>query len=266
MSTVLFTWNPLKWQWNGFETAIVEVNAFGSYREPWSCANRNFIRKGDRAFLVRLGSQPRGLVGSGVVVSEVYESHHWNKEKPTSAKQHYVDIEFDVLSNLPVLTPDELIRNGLNDQTWLPQSSGIRILEPVAQALEKLWAAALGVLSIESGNTTTTYLEGQRRIRAAVAIERNPAARQQCLEHHGYACIVCGFHFEKVYGAVGRGFIHVHHKNPLGLTTSEHPVDPANDLIPVCPNCHAMLHSRRVPLTVDELKFAIVHRWKTQSL
>jgi 5-methylcytosine-specific restriction protein A len=31
-------------------------------------------------------------------------------------------------------------------------------------------------------------------------------------------------------------------------------VDPLNHLCPVCPNCHAMLHKRTPPLSIDELK------------
>ena len=35
-------------------------------------------------------------------------------------------------------------------------------------------------------------------------------------------------------------------------------LDPINDLIPVCPNCHAMLHRRNPSLMVEELRNAIM--------
>ncbi|MDY6960261.1 MAG: HNH endonuclease, partial [Halobacteriota archaeon] len=30
--------------------------------------------------------------------------------------------------------------------------------------------------------------------------------------------------------------------------------DPVNDLRPVCPNCHAVLHKKKPPYTIEELK------------
>tara|TARA_B110000971_G_C19826420_1_gene415825 strand:- start:535 stop:747 length:213 start_codon:yes stop_codon:yes gene_type:complete len=60
--------------------------------------------------------------------------------------------------------------------------------------------------------------------------------------------------FEKKYGAIGEGFIHVHHIKQLSDIGKEYEVDPVSDLVPVCPNCHAMLHKRRPPFSVSELK------------
>jgi 5-methylcytosine-specific restriction protein A len=60
--------------------------------------------------------------------------------------------------------------------------------------------------------------------------------------------------FQDVYGEIGRDFIHVHHKKPLAGRRDDYKVNPAIDLVPVCPNCHAMLHSSDPPLGIDELK------------
>jgi hypothetical protein len=84
--------------------------------------------------------------------------------------------------------------------------------------------------------------------------ERNPDARKACLEVHGYSCSVCGFDFEKVYGGIGKGFIHIHHLKPISKFKEEHKIDYKEDLRPVCPNCHAMLHSSDPPLTPEALK------------
>lgn len=84
--------------------------------------------------------------------------------------------------------------------------------------------------------------------------ERNPAARKSCLDHFGPRCRVCEFDFEKTYGELGKGFIHVHHMTPLSHIRESYAVDPVKDLIPVCPNCHAMLHIKQgEPLTIPEL-------------
>lgn len=84
--------------------------------------------------------------------------------------------------------------------------------------------------------------------------ERDPEARAKAIQHHGLQCQVCGFNFQTVYGALGEGFIHVHHTVPLAQVGGAYVVDPINDLRPVCPNCHAMLHKRVPPYTVDELR------------
>jgi len=84
--------------------------------------------------------------------------------------------------------------------------------------------------------------EGARRQVWVNAVERNSQARQQCLAHYGARCSVCGFDFGQVYGVHGAGYMHVHHLRPLATTTARYQVDPVQDLRPVCPNCHAMIH------------------------
>ena len=99
------------------------------------------------------------------------------------------------------------------------------------------------------------YIEGAKRQITVNAYERNDKARAACIEHYGgYTCQVCEFDFEEVYGALGKDFIHVHHLQPLAAKTEEYKVDPAKDLIPVCPNCHAMLHKENPPITVEKLR------------
>ncbi len=98
------------------------------------------------------------------------------------------------------------------------------------------------------------YPEGSRRQVRVNAFERDARARTACLVHHGSECAVCGLSFQDRYGALGQGFIHVHHVRPLSSVHEGYRVDPIEDLIPVCPNCHAMLHRKDPPLTVDELR------------
>lgn len=56
---------------------------------------------------------------------------------------------------------------------------------------------------------------------------------------------------------IGKGFIHVHHKKPMATSRRAYRLNPEKDLVPVCPNCHAMLHTSDPPLSVDELKAAL---------
>lgn len=97
------------------------------------------------------------------------------------------------------------------------------------------------------------YKEGLRFSIVSTAIERNPIARRKCIEHFGCKCYICHFEFREVYGDLGGDYIHVHHKTDIATRDGEYEVDPIRDLVPLCPNCHAMIHQKRPSLTVEEL-------------
>ena len=84
--------------------------------------------------------------------------------------------------------------------------------------------------------------------------ERNKKARKECINYYGAKCYVCGFDFERKYGSIGKGIIEVHHKRALYQIKKEYKVNPIKDLIPVCPNCHRVIHSRKPSYDVEELK------------
>jgi 5-methylcytosine-specific restriction protein A len=105
-----------------------------------------------------------------------------------------------------------------------------------------------------------TYTEGATRRVTINAFERDNRARAACINKYGIKCAVCDMTFEDMYGDIGKGFIHVHHKKPLAITRGEYTLDPAKDLVPVCPNCHAVLHTSEPPLSIDELKMKINER------
>ena len=100
----------------------------------------------------------------------------------------------------------------------------------------------------------TRYSEGARKSVIVNAYERNPEARRRCIDHYGYDCFVCGLNLETRYGAVGRALIHVHHLKPLASITGTYNVDPIQDLRPVCPNCHAVIHRVDPPYSIDDVR------------
>ena len=101
---------------------------------------------------------------------------------------------------------------------------------------------------------TKTLKEGDYLQIEVNAYERNVEARKQCIEYYGLTCSVCSFNFEETFGEIGKGFIHVHHLTPLSEINQEYQVDPIQDLRPVCPNCHAMIHTKNPPFTIEEIK------------
>ncbi|MGQ3686021.1 MAG: HNH endonuclease [Candidatus Loosdrechtia sp.] len=97
-------------------------------------------------------------------------------------------------------------------------------------------------------------VEGAKKTVVVNAYERDPAARKKCIEHWGCSCSVCGIDFSARYGDLGKGFIHVHHLKPIAEIGKEYELDPVNDLRPVCPNCHAMIHRTSPVLKIEELQ------------
>jgi 5-methylcytosine-specific restriction protein A len=115
---------------------------------------------------------------------------------------------------------------------------------------------SLGLLPEQIDNPHEFY-EGASQQITVNTYERNSKARSACIEHYGAKCIICDFDFQGKYGEIGKDFIHVHHTKPLGEIGAEYKVDPINDLCPVCPNCHAMLHRRKPPFSINELRSII---------
>jgi 5-methylcytosine-specific restriction protein A len=84
--------------------------------------------------------------------------------------------------------------------------------------------------------------------------ERSPRNRLLALSIHGHRCGVCGFEPTTRYGEAG-AIIEVHHLEAVSNLAEPRPYDPRTDLIPLCPNCHRAVHTRRpVPYSIDELR------------
>jgi 5-methylcytosine-specific restriction protein A len=266
MRTYLFQWNPKLWPWDELPSAINEIKLVGFYDEPWNCANTKAIRKGDRAFLLRVGAEPRGIFASGEVVSDVrYEDRHWDKSKPGKLAW-YVKVRFEALLNPdgePILPLERLLLPDLAAGPWRVLGNGKSIPPPVAATLERVWAEFLGrtglspVFSADEVPTPERFFEGATKPTMVNRYERSPAARKACIEHYGTRCVVCGFDFRTVYGERGEGYIHVHHLKSLAEIGKEYVIDPIADLRPVCPNCHAMIHALEPMLRIEALKALI---------
>jgi 5-methylcytosine-specific restriction protein A len=102
--------------------------------------------------------------------------------------------------------------------------------------------------------TSGRLSEGIKKQVTVNSFERNPKARIECINYFGTDCSVCGFNFQKIYGNIGTDFIHVHHLTQLATIGEEYEINPIEDLRPVCPNCHSMLHRKEPPYSIEELK------------
>lgn len=98
------------------------------------------------------------------------------------------------------------------------------------------------------------YFEGQKKEIIVTVSKRDLQARQKCIDHFGAFCHVCGFNFRIVYGEEFKEKIVVHHILPLAEIGEEYRVDPIQDLVPVCPNCHLVIHSKQPAYTLQEVR------------
>lgn len=105
-----------------------------------------------------------------------------------------------------------------------------------------------------SENHIPTHTEGAKKRVTVNSYERDSKARQKCLDHFGYNCAVCEMNFKDRYKGIEGNPIHVHHLNPISESNGERKVDPLEDLIPVCPNCHAVIHSNPELYSIEEAK------------
>lgn len=98
------------------------------------------------------------------------------------------------------------------------------------------------------------FVEGAARSIVVNAFERNRRARDRCIQHYGRSCTVCGISFEVRYGIAVAGYIQVHHIVPISTLRKTYRLNPITDLRPVCPNCHAVIHRREPPFSIEEVK------------
>lgn len=121
-------------------------------------------------------------------------------------------------------------------------------------------ALILSLLTVEedaSCSNLSPEQEGDAKEIKSKRYERSRVNREICLAHKGYSCYACGFNFLERYGQLGKDYIEVHHTTPVSEMGDNYEIDIDRDLVPVCSNCHSMLHRKKPPYTIDELKEVI---------
>lgn len=104
--------------------------------------------------------------------------------------------------------------------------------------------------------------EGKKKSVTTQIYERSKQLRDMAIAHYTIdgkiVCAACGFDFYETYGEVGRGYIEIHHQKPVfqyeETDFSRLVSDALKDLIPLCANCHRVVHRKKdKPLSLDEL-------------
>nr|MDP9480348.1 hypothetical protein [Actinomycetota bacterium] len=141
----------------------------------------------------------------------------------------------------------------------------------LVSALEQAWSELLNGLPTKPTTTpgSPKLYEGTAHAVILTGYERNRQARQECIAHYGASCFLCKPKSSAAYKEPpGEGSIHVHHLSLLSGGDGEpHDVDSIEDLRPVCPNCHALIHARRPPYTMEEMQEVLADKgWSMPPL
>ncbi len=216
----------------------------------------------DPLFCVRPGRTPRSIVGVGQIQDQpiIDQDTAWGRygralgaDSETewraqasavlsNSRKTYngqiLAIELVDFQPFPTPVPPDAV--GLDDRGWSDKKEAgedatrrLLALLPTTTGMERRLPEEVG---------PTGLIEGAVRTITVNAYERSSKARAQCIAAHGTACCVCGFRFGAVYGLEFARLIHVHHLRPLSEIGGEYEVNPIEDLRPVCPNCHAVIH------------------------
>lgn len=378
MDTILLAWNPKKWDWNNLKEEVTHLKTEGSLNGRWSCGTRKNIPIGSRFFLIRLGENPKGIIGSGYTTNLPQQGKHFINPNKLA---WYIDISYDVLSEQPIISREFLDLPPYNEFHWDTQMSGINIPPSLAILIENKWSEQLGnketinshlkytandyikafqqqmispyhlrmlqahyhapnkmltatqmskIMGYQNFNAANlhygklgkiignnlgwsplpvttlhvlaefekperewfwimrpevaealeklgwidseqhiipeeiypkeTLYEGSVKSITINAYERNSVAREKCILNYGCTCTACGLNLADMYGEVAQGYIHIHHLRQLADIHTKYEVDPIQDLRPVCPNCHAIIHMKSPSYTIDEIKELIKNK------
>lgn len=138
----------------------------------------------------------------------------------------------------------------------LGTEDGIPDFEIVQGWATRFAAAVVSLLPLEDHEAEELegYPEGAVQAVEVNRYERDRRNRAAALAIHGSACLACCMDFGRTYGPHAHGYIEIHHVVPVSQLGSDYVIDPKEDLVPLCPNCHAVAHRKNPPFTVDEIK------------
>jgi 5-methylcytosine-specific restriction protein A len=140
MATYVFAWNPRLWDWPELARERRAIARRGHVDIEWACGRTRSIEPGSRAFFVRLGVPPKGLIGAGYALTAPWEDAHWLADRAAAGvRTHYLKLRLDCLHETPLITLDELARPPFRRFRWAVRQSGTRLPSTLADALEPWW-------------------------------------------------------------------------------------------------------------------------------
>jgi 5-methylcytosine-specific restriction protein A len=170
------------------------------------------------------------------------------------------------------------LENEVLTSTWSDFEAKITVGFAVESRLEKLvdtliFAISIPLVLLQEDlppellplENSREVLEGEKSTVLQNKYERSRFNRAMCLRAHGFNCMACGDKLSNKYGVVAQELVHVHHITPVSTLGGATVVDPIRDLVPLCPNCHNVIHRRNPPFSIEELKAIISQAPKSTS-
>lgn len=256
MAAVILGWNPGERNRWDYRAAVEHVARSGWFLQRWSVGRTWDIGPGTETWLLVQGRTDAGtgLIGHGVVMSEPYAAVPPGEREDAA---WHVSVAFDALLPLGEQIRPGAISHALPGMDWrdLTLRSGMGLPPGAEPGLRRLWREQGPTAVVPAQVVSGTYPPDAVTSIDVNRYERDSEARRICLAFHGTSCAACGFSFEASYGDAGTGYIDVHHVVPPALLGDGYQLDPIVDLVPLCPNCHALAHHGvKEPRTVSELR------------
>ena len=236
MTAIVLGWDPDRrdgWQF-AYTSVLDTVRTKGFATVAWPAQSAAAL--GADAWIILQGAAERGLLGHGIVATPAHDD------------DASLIIDVDLLLPRGEHIPESVLLSRIPDFAWDAELvAGPPLDATDEQLMRAVWAEHVSPSDTDPVAPIPGTLPASALTRTSVnRYEHDPDARRFCVAHHGAGCTVCGFDFEATYGELGRGFIQMHHIVPRSQLTSAYMLEPVTDLVPLCPNCHAMAH-RRTP-------------------
>lgn len=188
-------WKPSAYRWedDGLDHLVADLKRGIVPRTSWSVsAFPKRIQPGDRVFMRRVSDASLGMVGEGVVASEVFWAPTYKED--SAGDLPYVEIDWVALTpDDPLRTEDAPGAENLMTHRWP------RIVYDAGElaALDKAWASHL----MQSAGPAGANLPPLTR--QALREERTYQGRfrREVLAEYGARCVVCGLAEESILDA-----------------------------------------------------------------
>lgn len=246
-------------KWNMFEV-IKEVG----HVEPFLAVKG--MELGDLVFL-HVGQQDKSKESGVYAWGEIVKEPYILRDKPEEYCNNKLTVDVKILyitSSKPLLNHEQSkkVCTQFRRVHKLRDESVDMILNYIGDKIKNNKEVFLAE-EIEEGDT---LVEGGKKQVIVNAYERNVKARNECLKYYKkinngvVRCEICGFNFKDVYGDEFENKINIHHIIEISQIGQEYIINPQKDLIPVCPNCHYILHCKKPAYTPEEVIRMIKNR------
>ena len=268
MAAIILAWNPDRRDGWNYAAAVEHVGETGQFLTEWTVTAPDQMPAGTEVWLWLQGRTRCGLLGHGTLVAGAHHREpgaagepepggHGAGGGPLHTDTRHIAVAFDALIPSGDELPPALFADIMPDIPWVAPTRPVTVLEPLLEVkIRAVWRLYGPSRPSSPGHLIPgSYPEQVTRRVQVNRFESSAEAQRICIAHHGTSCAACGLSFESTYGEAAAGFIEVHHLVPPELLGSDYQLDPVADLVPLCPNCHAMAHlDVATPRTVAELR------------